>query len=76
MVFFIYLIYERFKLVLWFGSYHKNVVNEAQIAAGFVFNERVDVFLFKLGSISPQNRSSVSFTILLCRKVGSVRSAL
>ena len=49
MMFFIYFIYEGFKLVLWFGPYHKNVIDEAQIADGFVFNERIDVFLFTLG---------------------------
>ena len=49
MIFFIYFIYERFKLVLWFGPYHKNIVDEAQIAAGFVFNKRIDVSLFELG---------------------------
>ena len=27
---------------------HKNFVDEAQIAAGFVFNERIDVSLFEL----------------------------
>ena len=48
-MFFIYFIYEGFKLVLLFSSYHKNVVDEAQIAAGFVLNERIDASLFKLG---------------------------
>ena len=27
----------------------KNIVNKVQIAAGFVFNERIDLSLFKLG---------------------------
>ena len=33
-------IYEGFKLVLYFGPYHKNIVNESQIAATFVFNDK------------------------------------
>ena len=44
---FIYFIYKEFKLVFWFCLYH--TIDEAQIAAGFVFNERIDVSLFKLG---------------------------
>ena len=34
-------------MVLWFGPYHKNIVDEAHVAAGFVFNEKVDVTLFE-----------------------------
>ena len=32
----------------WFGPYHKNIVDKAQLAAGLVFNKRVDVFFFEL----------------------------
>ena len=49
MMFFVYFIYEEFKLFLWFGPYHKNIVDEVEIVAGFVFNERMGVFLFELG---------------------------
>ena len=33
MMFFLYFIYEGFKLVLWFGLYYKNVDNEVQYIA-------------------------------------------
>ena len=46
MMLFIYFIYEEFKFILWFGSFDKNIVDKAQIPAGFLFNERIDVFLF------------------------------
>ena len=49
MMLFIYFIYEGCKFVLWSGPYHKNIVDKAQIAAGFVFNQRVDVSLFGIG---------------------------
>ena len=49
MTFFVYFIYEGFKCVLWFSLCHKNIVHKAQIAAGFVFNERIEVPLFELG---------------------------
>ena len=49
MTFFVYFIYEGFKCVLWFSLCHKNIVHKAQIAAGFVFNERIEVSLFELG---------------------------
>ena len=48
---FIYFIYARFKFVLWFGPYHKNIVDKAQIATGFAFNERIDASLFELKHI-------------------------
>ena len=41
MMFFIYLIFEGFKFVLLFGPYHRNIVDKAQIAAGFVFNDMI-----------------------------------
>ena len=49
MTIFIYFIYEGFKFVLSFGRYHKNIVDKAQIAAGFAFNEKIVVSLFEHG---------------------------
>ena len=46
MMFFVYFIYEEFKLFLWFGPYHKNIVDEVEIVAGFVFNESMDMFAY------------------------------
>ena len=46
--FFIYFVREGFKFVLWLDPYHKNIVDEAQIVAEFVFNERIDVSIFEL----------------------------
>ena len=36
-------------MVLWSGPYHKNLADEAQIAAGFDFNKKIDVSLLELG---------------------------
>ena len=36
MILFICFVYEGFKLFLCFGVYHKNIVDESQIAAEFV----------------------------------------
>ena len=49
MIISIYFIYEEFKLDLWYGPYHKNIIDESEITVGFVFNERIDVSLFELG---------------------------
>ena len=49
MMFFIHFIYEGFKLVLCFGPCHKHIVEEEQINARFVPNEKIDVSLFELG---------------------------
>ena len=48
-MFCIYFNDEAFKLVLLLGPYHKSIIDEAQIGARFVFNERIDVSLFELG---------------------------
>ena len=49
MMFCIYFNYEAFELVLWLGPCHKNIIDETQISAGFIFNERIDLSLFELG---------------------------
>ena len=46
---FVYFIYEGIKFVLWYGPYHKNVVDKEKIVAGFVSDQEIDVSLFKLG---------------------------
>ena len=56
--FFAYSIYDGFKLILWFGPCYKNIVDEAQIAAGFVFFDVVAILF---------DSSNTFITLLLTR---------
>ena len=41
MMFCIYFVYEGFKMAFWFDSYHKNIINERDIAVEFAFKEKM-----------------------------------